>query len=245
MTREPAVSPALMRFAKSANDLPPAHFGTRYDATGRFLPEPGNTVVCHLEPGSATEAALAKARARLMTMPDAGQLAFTPLASLHMTLFQGIIEGRRRRPYWPDDQPLETAIDEMTRIYGDRLADFPGGPDFSVRVAEALPTGLTVVPASAADDAALRIWRDALAKRFGYRHPDHDSYVFHITFAYVIDWLDDAELPAWQEMFDELVETIAAQAPVLQLRPPAFCSFEDMNHFEELLVLAPAAEAVG
>jgi Uncharacterized protein conserved in bacteria len=28
-------------------------------------------------------------------MPEAGQLAFTPLSSLHMTLFQGIIEYRR------------------------------------------------------------------------------------------------------------------------------------------------------
>lgn len=26
-------------------------------------------------------------------------------------------------------------------------------------------------------------WRDALADIFGYRHPDHDTYEFHITFS--------------------------------------------------------------
>ncbi|TIW54516.1 MAG: DUF1868 domain-containing protein, partial [Mesorhizobium sp.] len=27
------------------------------------------------------------------------------------------------------------------------------------------------------------------------------------------------------------------EAPVIELNPPAFCSFRDMKHFEELLVL--------
>lgn len=245
MTPPPTLSPALRRFAKSANEARPNHFGTRYDASGQFLPEPGNTVVCHLEAGSATAAALADAREAYRAMPEADHLAFTPLSSLHMTLFQGIIEGRRRLPYWPEDLPLDTPIDEMTRIYAERLAGFAAGPAFNVRVTEALPTGLTVAPATAADDRALRDWRDGLAERFGYRHPDHESYVFHITFAYVVEWLDDAALPAWQLMLESVVADINARAPVLQLRPPAFCSFADMNHFEELLVLPPATGTAG
>ena len=69
---------------------------------------------------------------------------------------------------------------------------------------------------------------------------DHDSYGFHITMAYLIDWLDAAALPAWQAMLNAVEADIVRRAPVLELRPPAFCSFADMNWFEELVVFQPA-----
>lgn len=72
---------------------------------------------------------------------------------------------------------------------------------------------------------------------FGHRQPQHDDYRFHMTFAYMIDWLRDDELPAWQQMLDAELALLQREAPVLELRPPAFCRFADMNHFEELLVL--------
>jgi hypothetical protein len=235
-----AVSPLLRQYSRTENPNPPTHLGTRYDTAGTFLPEPGNTVVCHLEAGSPTEAALIDARARFLGMPEARNLAFTPVSSLHMTLFQGIIEGRRAAPFWPSDLPLDTPIAEMTALMLERLKPYAGGPPFKVQVTDALPTGLKLDGATAADRQALRDWRDAFAEILGYRHPDHDDYVFHITFSYVIARFDDAALPAWQQMLDEVVRDIAARAPVLELRPPAFCAFEDMNHFEELWVFERA-----
>lgn len=231
-----AVSPLLRQYSRAANPNPPTHLGTRYDTAGTFLPEPGNTVVCHLEAGSPTEMVLIDARSRFLAMPEGGNLAFTPISSLHMTLFQGIIEGRRAIPYWPAEVPTDTPIAEMTRLMLERLASYAGGPPFKVEITDALPTGLKLEGATAADRQALRDWRDAFAAILGYRHPDHDDYVFHITFSYVIERFDDAALPAWQQMLDEVVRDIAHRAPVLDLRPPAFCAFEDMNHFEELRV---------
>jgi hypothetical protein len=205
-----------------------------------FLPEPGNTVVCHLVAGSATQAALIDARARYLSMPEAKQLAFTPIPSLHMTLFQGILERRRSLPYWPADAALDSPIEEMTATFIERLNGYDGGPRFKMKVTDALPTGLKLEGATEADRQALRDWRDAFANLFGYRHPDHDDYVFHITFSYVIARFDDAALPAWQRMLDEVVADINRRAPVLELNPPAFCSFADMNHFEELRVFEEA-----
>ncbi len=83
----------------------------------------------------------------------------------------------------------------------------------------------------------MRAWRDALSVPFGYRHPDHDAYAFHITFAYQIQRLADERAADWQVMFDDCLSLFARQAPVIELQPPAFCSFEDMKHFEEHLVL--------
>ncbi|OHV87507.1 DUF1868 domain-containing protein [Mesorhizobium sp. ORS 3428] len=229
--------PSLAFFFEGTNPTPPVHLGTRYDLSGNFLLEPGNTIVSHLVAGSPSEAAVIEVRERMRAMPDADRLAFTPISSLHMTLFQGIIEYRRRLPYWPADVPLDTSIDDMTRLYLERLQGFQPCPAFRIKAIGVTPNGLTVAGASAQDERILRTWRDALSVPFGYRHPDHDTYVFHITFAYQIRRLADERVSAWQDLFDECLSFLDREAPVIELRPPAFCSFKDMKHFEELLVL--------
>jgi hypothetical protein len=231
-----SIDPSLLAFAQSANSAPPRHLGTRYTADGRFLQEPGNTVVSHVTVGTPSHAAILAVRDRLMAMPEAGQFAFTHASSLHMTIFQGIIEYRRSPPHWPADMAPDTPIDEMTAHFRGKLKSFAPLPPFRARITEVTPLGLTIEGDSADDRRCLRQWRDAFAGIFGYRHPDHDDYVFHITFAYIIDWLDDAVLPRWQEMLAQQLAYLREQAPVVDLDPPAFCSFEDMNHFEELVV---------
>jgi hypothetical protein len=125
----------------------------------------------------------------------------------------------------------------MTRLYQERLNGFEGRGAFKVKVVGVVPTGLTVAGATGEDVHIMRAWRDALAVPFGYRHPDHDAYVFHITFAYQIRRLADGRASEWHDLFDDCLSLFARQAPVIELRPPAFCSFGDMEHFEELLVL--------
>jgi hypothetical protein len=236
-----ALSPSLLTYSAIHNPAPPSHLGTRYDATGTFLREPGNTVVCHLIEGSPSQQAIIQARERFLAMPEASQFAFTPISSLHMTLFQGIIEYRRRLPYWPEDVALDTGIERMSEVYVDRLQSFgPFGP-FDIEVTEVTPVGLTVNGITAADRRVMKEWRDAFADVFGYRHPDHETYAFHITFCYPMARLPEVALPAWQAMLDGTLATLRESARVIELKPPAFCTFDDMNHFEERLVFAPTA----
>ena len=232
-----SIRPSLAGFFAGSNPTAPVHLGTRYDTSGNFLIEPGNTVVSHLVGGSPSEAMVLAVRDRMLAMPDADCLAFTPVSSLHMTLFQGIIEYRRRLPYWPRDVPLDTNIDAMTRLYLERLKGFGGLGPFNIKVVEVVPTGLTVAGVSDEDHRIMRAWRNALSAPFGYRHPDHDTYTFHITFAYQIQRLADERAAEWQAMFDDCLSLFAREAPVIELKAPALCSFKDMKHFEELLVL--------
>lgn len=213
------------------------HLGRRFDETGRFLSEPGNTVVCHLVEGSTSEAAVIAARASCRALPQADRLAFTPIPSLHMTLFQGIIEYRRRLPYWPSDMDLDMPIDAMTAHYLFRLRIIQPGPAFQVKAIELLPTGLTLEPVTATDRAAVAEWRNRLAEVFGYRHPDHDSYRLHITFAYMMAHLSVEAVRTWAEAAPNILAELLAVAPVIELAPPAFCRFANMEFFDELQVL--------
>jgi hypothetical protein len=228
--------PELLTYSKTHNPTPPIHLGTRYKETGGFLPEPGNTIVCHVTKETETQRVVVEARDKYLAMPEAPQFLFTPITSLHMTLFQGIIEYRRKPGYWPAGVALDTPIDEMTEIMGERLEAFSVFEPFQVEVVGARPAGLLVDGATEKDRKAMGAWRDALAELLGYSHPDHDSYPFHITFAYVIERLSDEALPRWKAMLENVVADIRRQTPILELHPPAFCSFEDMNHFHELLI---------
>jgi len=232
------IRPSLAAALASRMDAPPARLGIRYDAAGNFLPEPGNTIVCHLQRRSASEAALLQVREKLLTLPGADGLAFTPVTSLHMTLFQGVIETRRKAGYWPPDIPLHLGIDDVTRRMMSRLDGFDGCGSFSIRATEVTPTGLTVEGVTEKDRQAMQAWRDKLARIFGYRHPDHETYRYHITFAYVIRGIPDAMAAQWQRALDDSLALLQRDAPVIELREPAFCRFRDMKHFEELLILA-------
>lgn len=232
-----ALPSSLEALAARSGSAPPVHLGTRYDRAGVFLPEPGNTVVSHLRPGAPETEAILRLRERMLAMPRADLLSFTPASSLHMTLFQGVIEFRRKVDYWPSDMPLEAPIDAVTDRLLEKLRPFSSRGAFSIKVDEVTPLGLTVSGHSAEDAAVLKAWRDALAEVFGYRHPNHDTYVFHITFAYVLDWFPTEDLPEMAAALQDFTRQIQAAAPVIRLAPPAFCRFGDMNHFEELLVL--------
>ncbi|MDQ0454548.1 DUF1868 domain-containing protein [Rhizobium paknamense] len=227
----------LAGFSASCNPEPLAHMGIRFDAQGRFLKEPGNSVVCHLTEGSASQGAIIALRALYQELPEADKLAFTPVSSLHMTLFQGVIDTRRALPYWPQDLPLDTPIEDVTEIFCQRLKHFRAGPGFRLGLTALTPTAMILEPVDEEDKAALADWRDRLARLFGYRHPDHETYEFHVGFAYVLSRFSDTALCHWEEVLQRETRHFQAKFACLELDPPAFSTFEDMTRFEEVVIL--------
>ncbi len=224
-------------FLETGKEGPPFYRGRRFDEGGNFLHEPGNTVVSHVVPGSATEDALRRVRLSLEALPFAGRFAWTPVESWHMTVFQGTIEGRRAAPFWPEGMELNAPIEETTRELDARLEGFAPAEPFAVKLVEVTPLGLVVAGATPADEQKLRALRDRLAEVFGYRHPDHADYTFHVTLAYVKEWLPAGAEETYLPALEAIGRDFAAEIPVLELAPPAFCTFRDMNLFTPLRVL--------
>ncbi len=224
-------------FAARAHAGPPQRLGQRYDLQ-KFLPDPGNTVVCHLDLDTPAGQAVLQARARMMKLPGGDLFLFTPEDSLHMTVFEGVLDARRQADAWPAFVDRAASVAEVTDAMRDRLAGFETPGDFSVKVAAVRPGGLELHGATQGDSATLIAWRDALSGAFGYRQAEHDAYRHHMTFAYSLEWLPDALIPVWEDGLAEIAADLVKAAPLIPLRAPAFCQFADMTHFEELLVLA-------
>lgn len=216
---------------------PNRHLGVRFDRTGRFLPEEGNTIVAQVIPGSATEEMLIWVREELMALPYARHFAFTDIPSYHMTVFEGVIETRRAPGYWPATLPLDASIDDATDAMAALLRDVPLLPSFAIRPVEVTPFGLILAGATEADETAVRHWRDRLSDVLGYRTPQHDSYRFHTTLAYAHTWLPRDALPDYAAALARMTEKVVKKLPTLDLARPAFCRFRDMNAFPPVLGL--------
>ena len=77
--------------------------------------------------------------------------------------------------------------------------------------------------------------RDALADALGFRTPTHQAYGFHTTMAYQKHWPAADALGLYERALAQLGADFAARVPVLDLDPPAFCRFADMNAFPPVL----------
>lgn len=207
------------------------HLGRRFDATGHFLPEAGNTVVCQLIEDSYSEAALLDLRAAMKALPEAHKMAFTAISSWHMTVFEGIIDHNRASTHWPKDIPLDAPVDQVTAAFVQRLEGFPALPPLKMAIREATPFGLSLEGATLQDEANARLWRDRLSDALGLRTPNHDSYGFHLTMAYAVDWLSLEALPKWKEELEDFTQILKQRIEVLDLARPALCTFADMNAF--------------
>ncbi len=227
----------ITRYCNIDKDAAPAHVGTRVTTARTFGPDAGITTLRHVTKNSRTMAVLTDIQDALKTSGHGDYFAFLPPDSFHMTVFDGIIDARRLKNYWPEGVSYSAPLGEARDLFLQRLRDFKSPGPFDVKITGITPNGLNLAGATAADEAKAREWRDALSVVFGHRKPNHETYVFHLTMTYFAEWLPVEAAPAYVTLLNRLTEMARSQLPVLELNPPAFCTFENMEHFEELMVL--------
>lgn len=219
--------------------FPPA-VGAKYYPDGAIRRFPGNTVICPVPADGAALVALVALRDRLRALAEARAFAFTPPRSYHMTLFEGLNDQEREPERWSRFHDLDAPLDLVTTDLMARLAGLTMPRSFRlhpVRLRKSARGGF-VVDLREDPQSPLRGLRDALSERTGIRKPDHDGYVFHITLSYQIHWLPAAAAGPLGHAAEQAFATFRATCPVVEVGPPAFCTFEDMEWFEPVLPLS-------
>jgi hypothetical protein len=220
--------------------IKPAGNGGKFTLEGKAEHYPGNTVICHIDRQSAAFRELVYLQETLKAGSHARHYTFMPPDSFHMTVFGGITDPLRETERWPRGISHDATTRQVTEEFAKRLADVGAPRSHTIRV-DNLFAGYSVTVSGATDEqeASLRGLRDALRDATGLHDPDHDAYVFHITLAYLVDWVDEDTAREIVEMSERLSETLRATTPTIELGVPEFCSFETMHRFDPLGYLGP------
>jgi len=233
-----ALAPASQALAKP----PLRDVGRKFYPDGRVHPFRGNTIVCHVDqqgPNSDFFYALLDIYRELPARRFWHKITPLPPSSYHMTIFGGANDPDREPGIWPKDIPLDTPIDECTRILGERLKAAAIGPVAPIRMRvdttpiakNETPMTIRLVPVDAAETQRLSDLRNRLSEIFGIRSSSHDRYRFHVTLAYLIRHLDPAEQTAFAEAYAHHHAELAKRFPVIEFGQPEYCTLEDMFAF--------------
>jgi len=216
----------------------PDAVGKKFTLDGAPLACPGFTTLCHVDPGSDAFAALVEAQEQLKAGPLASAFSFLPASSLHMTLFEGVIDYSRTRERWPAHLSTDVPISHVAKDAAQRLKGIEIAKRVCVRPVNIF-AGFSVSMSGAgpADDALLRQTRNTLRGATGIHRPDHDSYQFHITLAYLLRWLDPHAAEQIIELSEEIADMLCVKVPEMVVGPVELCRFDTMHHFETVMCL--------
>lgn len=235
--------PVCRAAAQAASPLPSTAVQPKFLADGSAAHWPGNTIICHIDKGSAAFLALLDIHVALLRSGLHAHIVPLPPASYHMTVFEGVAYPARQR-YFPADLPPDASEASCNAAMLDKMRRFDLRTALPIRMRPlplAQQTNLASIllePADAAEHRKLRLLRDRLAETLQLRAPRHDDYRFHITLDYVYAPLDDSSRAKLVALRARLLADFIVRSPLIELAAPEFTYFDDMLEFRPQLLLA-------
>jgi len=217
---------------------PPA-IGKKFNPDGSFRSFPGNTIICHVPPHSATFQTLLEIRARFAARPFSRCLTLMPPASYHMTVFEGVVNEVRQPRLWPSDMSVDSPLDSCNQLFLKKLREFDLRCNLPFRlVPDFIPdTFIRLRPFDDQEEQKLRDLRNRLSKLLLLHGPNHEAYQFHITLAYLVKWMTPEETVDYARTREECASILRNSLSVIELGPPEFCFFQNMAAFDPQLLL--------
>lgn len=208
--------------------------GRKFHPDGSVREFPGNTIICPVPPDSAAYKLACGLVDDARALPFARKLAFLPPSSLHMTVMELLTDQTRRADKWTDLLPLDAPLEQTDQFFLRTVPAVPAPPAFCMRYAGAQPNpgmSITLLPASAQDAQALRVYRDAVSRATGVRFADHDTYRYHISLAYLLMTLEPDEEKTLAEFFARRDPILQESFGIWQTGAPSLVFFDDMFRF--------------
>lgn len=209
--------------------------GGKFTTDGAVQSWPGNTFICHVDAQSAAHNDLRALQEEIKMSRFSPFFTFLPPSSFHMTLFEGVSPGVTDTERLPRDAQNNMSRDALTENMIDAVKECRFEASQKVKMDSLFcGLGLRVLKVGGQGEASLRANREALRAATGINPPNFDGYTFHITLAYLIQWLTEPTAIALVDFSDELAERYADKLSAIELGPVEFCNFDTMHHFESL-----------
>lgn len=208
--------------------------GRKFYEDGSVRRYPGNTVVAPVTPECGAYEVMCHLRNTVIERGFDKYLILLPTDSYHMTVIRGVNDQVRDDAHWPTalskTAPMSEVDDYMERVV--TSADIPGRVrmKFDGVKMSASDVKATLVPASESENRRLLEFRDRAADAIGLRLPGHDSYVFHITLAYVRVIPEGEDKAKIDDMISEFCKYVNDR-PEFLVGAPYIAFYDDMLNF--------------
>lgn len=212
------------------------HVGQKYHEDGSVRYFPGNTIICMVNTGTKLYEELVNVRDLLQELKCVNKFVFMPPSSYHMTAIEGVCDQVREQAYWTKLLPLDTPLEEVDKFFIEKYSTVTKPEFFSmkfdhIRIADGIT--LRLLPETDKAAHALKSFRDEVSEKLGLRFPDHDSYGFHISLAYTIIQLNDADKAEIDEMSQKVDAHLKENLGVFKVSSPRLLLFANMFTFSE------------
>ncbi len=211
--------------------------GTKFYPDGRVRSFPGISLISFISLDMSQYRLLTSFQDDLKRQAFAGNFAFLPPSSFHMTVTDLLCEQVRLAEHWSDKLPLDMPFNATQRQMMEWLSGAILPRTFNMRFDMLMDYEVTVkpflLPADFATDDYLRDLRKTVSSITGITHPNHDLYRFHISLAYQIIEMDDLVMDTFLTFLTSWEKVFREEFGVLALAEPKLVFFPDMFSFPE------------
>jgi len=209
---------------------------SKFDKKGRVLNFPGCSIICKIpiKSGLFNEIKLLQSKYKYLNPQKA--YVYLPESSFHMTLFDCCNVNTFNTKYWPKKiEKDENYKNVANQIYQKiKNLDFP--KEFNLKLKK-LFGGYSIILEgnTKKDEKILRDYRNILSDLLGIRFANHETYSFHITFAYILRKLTDDEVKKLIKINFRLLGEFFEKNPSISVVHPELCIFNDMLEFKSFV----------
>ena len=205
----------------------------KFDHSGKPLPFTGCSIICKIPIKSDLFFELKSLQLKYKDLSPEKAYTYLPETSFHMTLFDCCNENTINTQYWPKYIEPDYNYKKTAYVLSKRIKKYIFPEKFDLKV-KTLFGGYSIILEgnTEKDEKIIRECRNKLSDLLGIRFENHDTYIFHITLAYILRKLNDNEIEKIIKTNSRLLETFVQKFPLIRVEKPVLCTFENMYEFK-------------
>ncbi|CCN50703.1 hypothetical protein MADA3029_360020 [Vibrio nigripulchritudo MADA3029] len=212
--------------------------GGKFSTDGTVQHWPGVTIVCHIDKKSDAFQALIEMQDKVKSSPFGQYFTYLPPESFHMTVFQCYSPFLPELGIRPAGCHDARSRDEYANEISASLTDINIPESYLIKPTDLFTLhSLTVTGATPEEEQSLRDTRQILLNATSVPTPNLNDYVFHISLAYLMEWVPDSVAKEMINFSSQLGETFIERVSEIQLGSCELCTFDSMYQFDPIKIL--------
>lgn len=215
------------------------HIGEKFNSDGSIRYFPGATIISHLEESNPMHMLMSEIRRRAEESNFADYLGFLPPSSFHMTVFELYCDFNRYSEKWSSRIDCLLPSSEVNRILFECVNSVTPPEQITMAIDYVDINSIRLLPADNEAVNVLRAYRNALSDATGICFPNHESYQYHMTYAYILRTLDSQAYNLCKRFIANETAEIKKKISTFTIGKPEMClystmeSFSSYSHFTE------------